>query len=134
MVNNDTIIVAKKKGSIIQKDAKTPYLVFLKQYAPDTSNLNISFDLSHGMANLLAKDLLGDHHHYLYDHFDGTFPAHEPNPLEEENCKDIKAAVIANKSDVGVIFDGDADRVMFIDEKDASYNLTTSLLSWAIII
>jgi phosphomannomutase len=69
------------------------------------------------MANLLAKDVLGEHHHYLYDHFDGTFPAHEPNPLEEENCKDLMEAVIANKSDIGVIFDGDADRVMFIDEK-----------------
>ena len=117
MVTNETITVAKKKGSIIQKDAKTPYLAFLKQYAPDTSKLNISFDLSHGMANLLTKDLLGEDHHYLYDHFDGTFPAHEPNPLEEENCKDIKKAVITNKSDIGVIFDGDADRVMFIDEK-----------------
>ncbi len=117
MVTNETIKVAKKKGSIIQKDARTPYLAFLKQYAPDTSNLNISFDLSHGMANLLAKDLLGEKHHYLYDHFDGTFPAHEPNPLEVENCQDLMDAVIANNSDIGVIFDGDADRVMFIDEK-----------------
>ena len=117
MVTNETITVAKKKGNIIQKDAKTPYLAFLKQYAPDTSKLNISFDLSHGMANLLTKDLLGEDHHSLYDHFAGTFPAHEPNPLEEENCKDIKKAVITNKSDIGVIFDGDADRVMFIDEK-----------------
>lgn len=117
MVNNETIVVAKEKGSILKKDAKTPYLAFLKQFAPDTSNLDISLDLSHGMANLLAKDVLGEHHHYLYDHFDGTFPAHEPNPLEEENCKDLMEAVIANKSDIGVIFDGDADRVMFIDEK-----------------
>jgi len=117
MVNNEAIVVSKKKGTIIQKDAKTPYLAFLKKYVPDTSGLNISFDLSHGMANLLAKELLGENHHYLYDHFDGTFPAHEPNPLEEENCKDLEDAVIANKSDVGVIFDGDADRVMFIDEK-----------------
>ncbi|MFA6784785.1 MAG: phosphomannomutase/phosphoglucomutase, partial [Sphaerochaeta sp.] len=102
---------------VIDKDARTPYLAFLKQFASDISNLNISIDCSHGMANLLVKDLLGDHHHYLYDHFDGTFPAHEPNPLEEENCKDLEAAVIANGSDVGVIYDGDADRVMFIDEK-----------------
>ncbi|NLC33619.1 MAG: phosphomannomutase/phosphoglucomutase, partial [Clostridiales bacterium] len=55
MVKNDPIVVSEKKGSIIKKDARTPYLAFLKQYAPDTSNLNISFDLSHGMANLLAK-------------------------------------------------------------------------------
>lgn len=117
MVLNDKIIVAETKGAILTKDAKTPYLEFLKQHTADTSNLNLSFDLSHGMANLLAKDVFGENHHYLYDHFDGTFPAHEPNPLDEENCKDIKQAVLDNKSDVGVIFDGDADRVMFIDEK-----------------
>ncbi|MDT4763293.1 phosphomannomutase/phosphoglucomutase [Sphaerochaeta sp. PS] len=117
MVLNEPIVVEKKKGTIIKKDAKTPYLAFLAPFVPDTSKLNISFDLSHGMANLLAKDLFGEKPSYLYDHFDGTFPAHEPNPLEEENCRDIKAAVLSNKSDVGVIYDGDADRVMFIDEK-----------------
>ncbi len=68
------------------------------------------------MANLLVKDLLGNDHHYLYDHFDGTFPAHEPNPLEVENCEDLMKAVLKNKSDIGVIYDGDADRVMFLDE------------------
>lgn len=116
MVLNDPIVVAAKKGSIITKDAKTPYLAFLKQFVPDTSNLNLTIDCSHGMANLLVKDLLGNHHHYLYDQFDGTFPAHEPNPLEVENCKDLEAAVLKNKSDIGVIYDGDADRVMFLDE------------------
>ena len=116
MVLNEIVVVAAKKGSIITKDAKTPYLAFLKQFVPDTSNLNLTIDCSHGMANLLVKDLLGNHHHYLYDHFDGTFPAHEPNPLEVENCKDLEAAVLKNKSDIGVIYDGDADRVMFLDE------------------
>lgn len=117
MVNASPIEIAQHKGKVIKKDARTPYLAFLKQFVPDTSNLDISIDCSHGMANLLVKDLLGERHHYLYDHFDGTFPAHEPNPLEVENCKDLMEAVVANKSDVGVIYDGDADRVMFIDEK-----------------
>ncbi len=116
MVETATIEIADRKGTVIKKDGKTPYLAFLKQYVPDTSNLNISIDCSHGMANLLVKDLLGEDHHYLYDHFDGTFPAHEPNPLEVENCKDLEKAVLANKSDIGVIYDGDADRVMFLDE------------------
>ena len=117
MVTNDPIVLAETKGSVIEKDARTPYLAFLKKFVPDTSVLDISVDCSHGMANLLVKDLLGDKPHYLYDHFDGTFPAHEPNPLEEKNCKDLEKAVLANHSDVGVIYDGDADRVMFIDEK-----------------
>jgi phosphomannomutase len=116
MVNNDPIVVAGQKGTVQSKDAKQPYLAFLKQYVPDTSGLDISIDCSHGMANLLVKDLLGNDHHYLYDHFDGTFPAHEPNPLEVENCEDLKKAVLQNKSDIGVIYDGDADRVMFLDE------------------
>ncbi len=117
LVHEGTITKAKKPGKIISKPVKDDYIEFLRAYVPDVSNLNISIDLSHGMANLLTKDLLGEQHHYLYDHFDGTFPAHEPNPLDEENCKDIKAAVLATKSDIGIIFDGDADRVMFIDEK-----------------
>ncbi len=116
MVNDQPIVVSQKKGTVISKDAKKPYLAFLKQFAPDTSSLNLSIDCSHGMANLLVKDLLGSEHHYLYDHFDGTFPAHEPNPLEVENCKDLQEAVLKNKSDIGVIYDGDADRVMFLDE------------------
>lgn len=116
MVLTLPIHVATHTGKIIAKDAKGPYLAFLQQFIPDTSNLNLSIDCSHGMANLLVKDLLGDHHHYLYDHFDGTFPAHEPNPLEVENCKDLQDAVLKNKSDIGVIYDGDADRVMFLDE------------------
>jgi phosphomannomutase len=116
MVNNDPVVISEQKGSIQKKDAKEPYLAFLKQYIPDTSGLNLSIDCSHGMANLLVKDLLGSDHHYLYDHFDGTFPAHEPNPLEIENCEDLQNAVLQNKSDIGVIYDGDADRVMFLDE------------------
>lgn len=117
MVLEDSISKSKNRGKVIPKPTKDEYIAFLTPYVPDLRDLNLSIDLSHGMANLLAKELLGTNHHYLYDHFDGTFPAHEPNPLEEENVRDIIAAVKTNKSDVGVIFDGDADRVMFIDEK-----------------
>ena len=117
MVHDMPVIIEAKKGTVVAKDAKQPYLAFLKSFVPDTSNLNLSIDCSHGMANLLVKDLLGENHHYLYDHFDGTFPAHEPNPLEVENCKDLEEAVLAHASDIGVIYDGDADRVMFLDEK-----------------
>jgi len=116
-VNEDPIVVAQKRGTIIKKDGKGPYLAFLKEFDLDLGDLDLSIDCSHGMANLLVKELLGEDHHYLYDHFDGTFPAHEPNPLEVENCEDLKRAVIANRSDIGVIFDGDADRVMFLDEQ-----------------
>lgn len=117
MVTNDPIVTSSKKGKVIDKPVKEDYLAFLRKYVPDLTSLNISIDLSHAMANLLVKDLLGENPYYINDYFDGTFPAHEPNPLDERNCADIKRAVVANKSDVGLIFDGDADRVVFIDEK-----------------
>lgn len=48
---------------------------------------------------------------------DGTFPSHQPDPLDEDNLKVIKQAVIANKADLGIAPDGDGDRYFFIDEK-----------------
>ncbi|MFA6844418.1 MAG: phosphomannomutase/phosphoglucomutase [Sphaerochaetaceae bacterium] len=117
MVNEDPVIRSAHKGKVIDKDARTPYLEFQKQFVPDFKNLDISIDCSNGMSSLLVRDLLGDTPHYLYDTLDGTFPHHDPNPLEEKNCKDIEKAVLDNHSDVGIIYDGDADRVMFIDEK-----------------
>jgi phosphomannomutase len=47
---------------------------------------------------------------------DGSFPNHEPNPLVQKNVQDLKKLVAQTKADIGVIFDGDADRVMFVDE------------------
>lgn len=52
----------------------------------------------------------------MFDVLDGTFPNHEPNPLEPENIEDLQKLVLKTKADIGVIFDGDADRVMFTDE------------------
>lgn len=106
-----------KKGNIFKIDLQTQYLAFLQQYVSDFSDLNISIDCSDGMAALFANKLFGRDVHYLNCRPDGNFPAHDPNPLEPENREDIIEAVKTRKSDIGLIFDGDADRVMFIDEK-----------------
>ena len=110
-------VPADQRGVAKEIDIKPDYLAFLNKYIPQNNNLNLTIDCSNGMAVLLIKDLLGDTPHYLFDTLDGTFPNHEPNPLELENVKPLIKAVIENKSDLGVIFDGDADRVMFVDEK-----------------
>ncbi|MGE4287129.1 MAG: phosphomannomutase/phosphoglucomutase [Salinivirgaceae bacterium] len=112
-----TIVPVEKKGKVIDVEVKTNYLNFQKKYLSDFSNLRMVVDCSNGMAGLLIKDLLGEAPTYLYEELDGTFPNHEANPLIEENVADLKAAVLKNNSDIGVIFDGDADRVMFVDEK-----------------
>lgn len=117
MFFEDEVLPATQRGSSRSIDAKADYLNFLSKYGTDFSALDLTVDCSNGMANLLIKDILGKDVHYLYDQFDGTFPNHEPNPLEEKNVEDLKAAVLKNGSDLGIIFDGDADRVMFVDEK-----------------
>jgi phosphomannomutase len=104
-------------GSLRKIDIRNDYLHFLKKYRQDYSGLNITIDYSNGMAALFSKALFGKDVQSLNDIPDGNFPAHEPNPLEPENQEQIKQAVLKNKSDIGLIFDGDADRVMFIDEK-----------------
>ena len=106
-----------QKGSIQKIDIKEDYFSFLKKYQQDYSALNMAIDCSNGMAGLFTKELFGKGVQYINANPDGKFPAHEPNPLEPENQEQIKRAVLKNNSDIGLIFDGDADRVMFIDEK-----------------
>ncbi len=117
LVDSDTEIVKNKKGSVSKFKFTKEYFKFLDNYKKDYSDLNISIDCSNGMAALFAKELFGEKPSYINDVLDGSFPGHEPNPLEVENQEQIKELVIKNGSDIGVIFDGDADRVMFIDDK-----------------
>lgn len=113
----ETPVPVAVKGKIIPHDVKAEYIEFQKQYSYDISNLKIAMDCSNGMSSILVKDLFGDAPVYMYDELDGTFPHHEANPLEPQNVKDLQALVLKEKADIGVIYDGDADRVMFVDEK-----------------
>lgn len=117
LVQNGEVKPAIVKGEIKELDVKDDYIKFLGRCKSDYSNLKIAADLSNGMAALIAEDVLGSDIHYLFDELDGTFPNHEANPLVPENVAALKRAVIENKCDIGLIFDGDADRVMFVDEK-----------------
>jgi len=117
LVEDNTEIVKKEKGTIQKFEYSDKYFEFLANYKNDYAQLNISIDCSNGMSALFAKKLFSNQPHYINDVMDGTFPGHEPNPLETENQEQIKELVLKNKSDIGVIYDGDADRVMFIDDK-----------------
>lgn len=117
MTETLSITPVENKGKVSERPVKDEYIAFQKSYLSDISNLKIGLDCSNGMGALLIKDLLGDQPIYLYDELDGTFPNHEANPLVEENVEDLKQLVLKESCDLGVIFDGDADRVMFVDEK-----------------
>ena len=108
--------VAAEPGKVYQKDIKKDYLDFLLRYKGDWSGLKIAMDVSNGMASLFVRDIFGDQPSYIYEEMDGRFPNHEPNPLVPENVEALKRLVAQTKADVGVIYDGDADRVMFVDE------------------
>lgn len=122
---------AANKGCIITLDYHNKYLSFIRSYAKDVSALNIAVDVSNGMAALFVKQLLPANVSYIFDEIDGRFPNHEANPLEAVNREDIVALVQAKKADVGIIFDGDADRVMFIDNlgRFVSPDLVIALLA-----
>lgn len=106
----------EKKGQIREKNVYADYLAFQKQFVGDLTNLNIAVDCSNGMASLFVHELIGKAH-YINDTLDGNFPNHEPNPLETNAQEQIKALVQKEKCDIGLLFDGDADRITFIDEK-----------------
>lgn len=107
---------AERKGAVHRMDIHKDYLDFLLRFRQDYSGLKIAMDVSNGMAALYVKEIFGDAPSYIYDTMDGGFPNHEPNPLIPANVADLKRLVVNTGADVGVIYDGDADRVMFVDE------------------
>lgn len=122
---------AAVKGSVHPMDIHKDYMDFMMKFKGDYSDLKIAFDLSNGMSNLFAKEVFGEGPAYLFDELDGRFPNHEPNPLIPKNVEPLKDLVRRTGADVGVIYDGDADRVMFVDEKSefVAPDLVVALLS-----
>lgn len=90
--------------------------------------LKIVIDAGNGMAGHTAPAVfkkLNAEVVEMYFELDGTFPNHEANPIDEENLKDLKAAVKKHKADIGLAFDGDADRCFLVDEKGNGVNPST---------
>lgn len=87
--------------------------------------LKVVVDAGNGMAGLTTPAVLGStilpglplDIIPLYFELDGTFPNHPANPLEPDNLKDLQAAVVAHRADIGLAFDGDADRCFVVDER-----------------
>jgi phosphomannomutase len=96
--------------------------------------LKVVADTANGMGGLvvpLVMEGLPFDVDVLYPELDGSFPNHPADPIQEENLADLKAAVLASGADVGLAFDGDADRVFLVDERaqPVSGSLTTALVA-----
>jgi phosphomannomutase len=96
--------------------------------------LKIVADTANGMGGLVVPTVFS-HLPFsvdiLFPELDGNFPNHPADPIQPENLVDLKAAVLAQGADVGLAFDGDADRVFLVDEKaePVSGSLTTALVA-----
>ncbi|MBR4391013.1 MAG: phosphomannomutase/phosphoglucomutase [Bacteroidales bacterium] len=114
--SDEACIPVAQRGVIRHKEVKSDYFEFQRSFTGEHGNLNIAVDCSSGMASLFAHELVGPAH-YINDVPDGSFPSHEPNPLEAASQEQVKALVKEKGCDIGLLFDGDADRITFIDEK-----------------
>ena len=105
-------------------------LVDIKNIRP----LKIIVDAGNGMAGHTAPAIfarLNCEVIPMYFELDGSFPNHEANPLDESTLKDLKQAMIDQKADLGLAFDGDADRCFLVDERGVAVNPSalTSLIA-----
>ncbi|MDA1263559.1 MAG: phosphomannomutase/phosphoglucomutase [Planctomycetota bacterium] len=124
-----------KRGSYAELDLLDEYHDHVVGFADIARPLTVAMDTANGMAahtlpGILAK-LEGVTAHTIFFEVDGTFPNHEANPLKEENLDYVRALVAETSADVGVSFDGDADRCCFVDETGQTVpaDLMTALLS-----
>ena len=110
---------AATAGTLRAVSYREAFVNWLQAYRADLSGLRLAVDCSDGVAGLVIRDVLGEGPVYLNEVPDGRFPHHAPNPLDIENCAQLIEHVTSGGLDAGVIFDGDADRVMFLDETGA---------------
>ena len=94
------------------------YVAWLRAHALPTGDLKFAVDCSDGMASILAHELFPGAV-FINDTPNGAFPHHSPNPLLAASREQLAAVVREKGLDCGVIFDGDADRCMFVDETGA---------------
>ena len=124
------------RGRLKSLDIRRDYLRHLAPYRAGIRGIKAVVDCSDGMASLYIHELsrgLQPELITMNDTPDGRFPHHPPNPLVEANLSDLKARTLREQADVGICFDGDADRVMFVDEAGAfvSPDLIIALLGLA---
>lgn len=123
-------------GKESQREMLNDYVDHLLKLVDVSSirKLNIVIDAGNGMAGHTAPavfEKMNVNVTEMYYELDGTFPNHEANPIDEENLKDLKKMVKQKGADIGLAFDGDADRCFLVDENGSAVNpsLLTALIA-----
>lgn len=118
----DKKFIRNKPGKIVSKDHIDDYVKFLssKLRKKRKHSLKIIADASNGSAGEIIKRFFEKNeieHEILFSEPDGTFPCHNPNPLDDNALVVLKKRVLDTKADFGFIVDPDADRIRFVDDK-----------------
>jgi phosphomannomutase / phosphoglucomutase len=106
-------------GNVISRDILPEYLQSLAPFFPHLPGMKVVVDCANGMGGLVARQVWGQTGAvvlYLNEEIDGNFPNHPPNPAVENNLIQLRQEVLHHQADLGVAYDGDADRVAFVDE------------------
>jgi phosphomannomutase len=113
---------AGRRGTVSERDLLPDYAGYLKSLV-DLSGirpLTVAVDAGNGMAGHTVPTVLAGLPVKLvplYFELDGTFPNHEANPIDPANLRDLQHAVVESGADIGLAFDGDADRCFVVDER-----------------
>ncbi|MES1254965.1 MAG: phosphomannomutase/phosphoglucomutase [Acidobacteriota bacterium] len=141
LVHNRLPAPSPRRGAVSTKDVLAPYVDHVMSFIDPSviRPFNVVLDAGSGMGGLVAPklfDRLPCRTTRLCFDIDGRFPNHEANPLIEENRRDIVERVVAEKADIGIAWDGDADRCFFIDGTGEfiSGDFITALLAEAFLL
>ena len=107
------------KGQETKADVTTPYMAYFKENISLTQKIRIGIDAGNGTGGITAVPVLNDlgcEVHDIYCDLDGTFPNHEADPTQKKNLTDLIALVKDKGLDLGVGYDGDADRIGVVDK------------------
>ena len=111
--------ISQSKGYKEHFRIKKDYLNFLIKTLDLQKDLNISWDSGNGSAGEIMFEIasyLRGSQSIMYSEINGEFPNHHPDPSDEKNLFDLKKSVLDNKSDFGIAFDGDGDRIGIVDD------------------
>ena len=135
LVASGEIHVTGAEGRVTREDVLDAYATHLLQLAPVRGRrLKVVVDAGNGMAGLTAPAVLGRIDADLvemYFELDGSFPNHEANPIDPANLVDLQKRVRQEGADIGLAFDGDADRCFVVDERGeaVSPSVLTALIA-----
>lgn len=127
---------AEEPGRVEAIDLLQEYAAHVRSFVDveELLPLRVVADTANGMGGLVVPEVFAGLPFdltVLYAELDGTFPNHPADPIQPENLKDLQAAVLDRDADVGLAFDGDADRVFLVDDRaqPLSGSLTTAIVA-----